>query len=467
MKTIPQKSDGKGEILRRLSFITDPVKRIQQMIEHGLLEEAWPDIDELINANRVYFQDASRRQQAASIGPVECEGKEKPSLICFVDLNACFTIEGLTATFGWDEERTHAFAVRIIRKVMTEIDTRDMRREIAGWAGSWEHNAFGKAMEKHLPESDELRPAAERWLLTGWMFDDGYMWGYIGGAAWLKWFKQPEPTNPGVFNRPDYVRHDMDTGIKKTDQWCQRMLALGASIEDVHELLISWLEKNGPHGLNPCFTVYVACCETLKSRKWRTREEGGGQVGNDRIHAALGQRLPEALEWMFEGRPLYAPEVFARLRSGGMRHTEERKMFLEWSAEILSRGVIGRVSVLWHRVGQSFDLQQPSQDSCSRQAVFDLSLIAAIAFDKAITSERMGVAAALVLQFGDEACFDHTLLLTRAKAEAKARRQRGYKQILDELCAERRTQIREAFEIARTIGQPIRLNYTARIDSFV
>lgn len=454
----------KGEILRRLSFIDDPVGRIVKMLEHGLYDEAWKDLDGLLVDHQVYFQHVSRAMPAAHIGPVD-RTNEATTFVCFVKLQACFSIEGLAKIFGWKKSETQAFAERIIELVINRIDPRNMRTQIASWAGSWEQNALMAAIETYLPETHELRPAAERWLLTGWLFGDAYLWGYVGGETWLKWFKQHEPSNPTAFVDPQHARIDLENMIQKTDQWCHRMIALGVSLEEVHELLIQWLERFGPESLNPDFIIAVACSKTLKSRKWQPGPVGG-QIGQDRINVALGARLPQALEWMFEDRGLYRPEIVARLRQGGMHHPDAKELFLDWSAEILSRGHISRVSVIWHKIGASFGVET-GRESHTRRLQFDLSQLAASAFDKAVTAQRMGIAAALVLTFGEEACFDRELLVDRAKVEAKVRKVRGHKAILDELVAERQTLIREVLVIAQTMGQPVRLDYTAYVSSLI
>jgi len=311
--------------------------------------------------------------------------------------------------------------MRDVFTAVMRLDVRNLRKGIASWAGSWELNAFACAMERFLPEQEDvLHIAAELWYLCGIFFDDAYLFSGFNDYKMLLKREVPSERIPHYRAR-DHDEVQIRNMTAVVNALCERLQELGMTRDEVLEDLRAWMRKYGPSGLNPNFVIAVGSAQLFPSRDLERAK-------------ALSGRYKGALEWLFEGRGHYNPYIVARLRRLGMgRDTDaddHGPSFDEWLAIILGRGLIGRAHEIHTLLGKLFGVDG-----------LELDVYAARAFGYAIFAGQYGIAAALALQFGEEACCDATLFEDEAEVAAH------------------KNLIIECFQIAKTLQQPVWLDY--------
>jgi hypothetical protein len=439
-------SSSREETLRRLSFIEDPVKQIQLMIGHNLMDDAWEQFSKLIGSNKIHFQHSSRVSDYVNIGKVsKASDDNTDTFVCLVSQKTCFTVEGISRLFSFDDEQSLDFVEKLLVQATT-IDPKHLTTEIGGWAGSWERDATEKALDKFFPEEKTIRRDIHCWILIGCFFAGPDLWICRDEDWWLKMTGRVLPENRYNHHDWKFQSCDLEVGKEKTDQWCDRMREFGFPSEEIQEMLLVWIKRFGPHSLNPEFIIYVAGCKEIQYRN------------RGRVNKAIQSRFDGAMEYLHPGSGLYSTAIVANLFDCGMSHPKQKETFIEWTAQKLAEGKLGIVSMVWEQLAKRFGIEDQNSRKMTLRESFDFSVAAGIAFDKAVSKTQFGIAAALVLQFGQDKCLDLDLLEARAKRETGSEDKAVYRPVLTELVEERRVQIREAFAIAQTMAQPIRFD---------
>jgi len=139
-----------------------------------------------------------------------------------------------------------------------------------------------------------------------------------------------------------------------------------------------------------------------------------------------------------------------------------QKVYRKCASWQLAQGHIGVVVEVTAMIGHHFFGEDESWGSHPKLK-FDLRECAAEAFDITWQKGEYGIAAALVFQFGEDACLDPKLLRERATGLTKEEGDdESVNAKLGELVEERKTQIRTAAELAKTTGKSISFDYKPR-----
>jgi hypothetical protein len=415
---------------RQLAFVEDPTERLRLMLVNNLKDDALENLNKMIEAG-IYFQDASRGSGIKQIDDGKRSKEQEEPIVCSLDHKACFTLSGIAKFFGWKKKQMADFVIRLLEKAIT-IHPWNMRKEIESWAGSWETWATYRAYKLYVPAKHPIRPAVERWLLEAW-FQEAYFFSYLGDEWDQEWLGQIFEERSLGLHHPYHQEATVNHWSARADALAKKFRELGATKEETKEVFYRWLEHWGPGSLNPDFVLAVANMEIFS---WR----------DERRAKAIQPRLKKALEYVFEGSNLYSPYIVIGLHSAGMKvEGEGRKLYCDRLASVLAEGKIGYAHTVNELIGKALlDRDKP-----------ELREVVAQAFDGAVQKGEFGIAAALVQQFGEDACFNADILQARAKKEAKK-----WKSAHAQLVAERRTQIREAIGIAQAAQKPIRFDYT-------
>lgn len=458
-------STNRDELLRQLSFIDNPIKRLQEMLKHGLVSDAEEVLRTLIaESSPIYFQEISRCDGTPSLTDRASDDKfkvcvghakvERPDLGDSRHPAWCFDHEGLRLALGWTEAQRDEFMVEVMRRAITTVDPTNMQRDIAGWAsGSWEGGATVEAMERFVPVGHELRQSVEKWYIRAVFASGHYISGYFGKESETKWFGR-ELFRPFYAGGKDSIRKIEDHMRREDDiakAVIDKLRELGMTDDEIREDFYSWLQHYVDN-LNPNLVVGVAKAPIF------------GWKPDERREAIMSRVLNNALKGMLEGWGLYHPVIVDRFIDAGMlgRDVEKaRAAYRDHAAEELAKGNIGLVTEVTTMIGHRFGWKRKKVSEF--RDVMDITECAPRAFDLAWRKSEYGIAAALVLQFGEEACLDPNLLresLPTLTPEDGTEDDTETK--LAELVEERRTQIRTAIDLARTTGKPVRLDYGLR-----
>jgi hypothetical protein len=359
---------------------------------------------------------------------------------------------GLKEAMGWSDQQRDDFMVEVMRKAIT-INPRRLRKEIASWAGSWEINATDRAMERFVPIGHELRRTVELWILRAYFFDGAYLSnGGFDEEMEVKWLGKKVGDFPYSHNTWKGIVRDIARQKAYMEAVVARLMEWGMSEDEVRDDCLAWLDRFVDH-LNPDFIVGVATLRVLRHRR------------SDRRDEIMAREVNTAMEWMMNGRNLFHPLVVAELIEGGMIDTKQgleqaQTLYRQHATMRLATGHIGFLQEVGQMISRRiFGLDNPLSDK--RKPKFSISQCAAGAFDLAWQKGEYGIAAALVFQFGEEACIDPELLRERATSLVKEEGDEdGLEEKLAELVEERRTQIRTVAELARTTGKSISLDYS-------
>ena len=452
---VPQESLSQDELLRQLSFIEDPAKQLQELIKHGLISLAERRLRELVSTStRLYFQSSMRVYGAVHIGKgnskseyVVCMGNQLTGRTDYPAL--CFDPGGLKRLFGWTKAQTQEFMMTVFERVMDVVDPTMLGEAIASWAGSHEVYAFYKAKREWVTKNDKLHCRVEVWHLRALFFTGGYFL--------VKMMKDWRNDTLGKKIEPNKYRYDhwlathgsMCTTQEIVEAFIERMRTLGHTDEQIRDDCRLWLDQYAAQ-LSPVFVASVANASVFE---W----------GDERRAATLARIAPRVTEGLLKGNVNFGPFVVSGLIEAGMLRSagdEIVEIYRAQVAERLAEGRIGLVTEVTTMVAVHY-FGMDEKWSSNPKLKFSLEECAAKAFDLAWQRGEYGIAAALVNQFGEDACFDKKILRDRA---AELMKQEGdgqtKKQKLDELVAERKAQIINAADLAKTTGKPIRLDYS-------
>jgi hypothetical protein len=458
-----EEQQDREKLKQTLSLITDPAQRLRGLFRHGLTREAEEFLRFTVaKADLIYFQHLDRKDSSAAFFSHDscnefmvCVGRVKtfdnnirPALV--------FDHEGLRRALGWTEAQRDKFMVEVIRRAIACVDPTNMRRDIAGWAGSWEINATAEAMNRFIPKGHELRAAADRWCLRAWFFDQAYISCYFSKEMEIEYLGGEAPSRSGC---PAYgsqaIIYEQQRQRKIMELLIERLKQLDMSADAIREDFYLWLDRYVNH-LNPELLTEVANAPIFT-------------YNDERRAKIMGMMIRPALEGMMDGSLLYHPMVVARLIEGGMLHLNTSRLnacslFRKFAAEQLAKGHLGRIMEITAMIGYRFfgelESRGPGEDAPPN---FDLAQCAALAFQLAWEKGEYGIAAALVRLFGDEACLDPRLLrkevarLTKNKDDGDSLEKK-----LDELIERRKAEIRSAADLAKTTNKPIRLDYSTK-----
>lgn len=436
MKNAQQSGTDVEETRRQLTFIENPIECLRLMIKNNMREDALEALNTLID-DGVYFQDASRAHGESIDG-----GQKRPSpkggnrdgesVVCFLKTKneEYLTLNGVIEFFGWKRQVATDFVVRLIQKAI-EIHPWNMREEIASWAGSWETWALYRVYDKFVPAKHPIRPAVEKWLLEAW-FQEAYFFSYLNDGWDKKWLGVKIEMPPGRCNSQRYEDDMINFWTARANALAKKFRDIGTTEDETREVFYRWLEKWGPGNLNPCFTLAVANMEIFS---W----------GDKRRARLVQPRLEQMLKCAFEGSKVYSPFIIDGLIHVGVGKDQDvASLYRKYMAQALGQGKIA----LAHSVNATIGGSLLSKS-------IELKEVAGEAFDHAVLSGEFGIAAALVQQFGEEACFNGDILRSRAQKEAK-----WWKLVYMQLANERRAQIRESLGIAVAARKPIALDYS-------
>lgn len=441
----------RGELLKQSAFIQDPVKRLQVMLQHGLISDAEKVLRAMIReTSPVYFQNTERCVHAPQIGEF-VSGDEFKVCLGRADYDGLanhpkcvFDHEGLRRVMGWTEAQRDTFMTEVIRHAITTVDPSNLRLNIASWAGSWEINATVLAMERFIPKGHELRQDVERWCLRAWFLDGAYVSCYFDEETQERYLGRK--INRNRFRLGDWrlLEDDLRREQELAEAVIARLQELGMSEKEVLEDCYTWLDRHVEH-LNQSLLVGVANASVFG---WR-----------DERRAAI---MAREVKRVMDGRSFSHPLIVARLIDGGMldASTDACALYRKYAVERLAEGRIGVVAEITAMIGRRF-FGESGAWGPKPKLQFDLKECAARAFDIAWQKGEYGIAAALVFQFGEDACLDPELLRERVAglivkdddgedADAK----------LAELIKECRAQINMASGLAKTTGKQIRLDYS-------
>jgi len=448
----------RDELLRQLAFIDDPVKRFQEMLRHKLILDAEEALRAMIQERSpIYFQDPSRGDYASEL--VEPTKKKRTFHIsigstmsgsmqhaeCNIDP------EGLRKAMRWSKEQLNEFLIGVMRRAITTVDPTNLREKIASWAGSWEITATIRAMEEFLPQEHELRRPAELWCLRAWIFTGAtilYDWREAQQERYLG-----RKIENGRVNNGDGLRglDAAQRGNRKVvEAAITRLRELGMTDDEIREDWYAWLDRYVGR-INPDVIIGMASVSIFP---WKHRQ---------RRAEIMARQTGTAVEWMMEGRELYHPVVVAGLIDCGMLEgaSEGKALYRKHAAEKLAEGRLGHVAQITSMVGVRFFGEE--YYGPEKGLKFDLKECAAQAFDIAWRKGEYGIAAALVNQFGEEACLDPELLRSRVpELLAKEGDDEDADVKLAELVNERKAQIQAVHGLAKTTNKPVRFDYSLR-----
>lgn len=432
------------ELLRQLSFITDPVERLRQYFKHDLKDVALEDLNALIEDNLVYFQDPSRgfRKNKLS-GPVRTRPGNDGTLplIVFDEAKAYVRIDEVQSFFDWSRRQIRDFVCKCLKKAI-QTDPRYLR-SVESHMGAWEIKATSEAFEEFVPKRWKLRREVHIWLLTAYFFADGYIWGYFGDKSYQTWMGGiPTPTPRTVrHDHPEHWLFDLLRGANVCKLVSKKLLELGLTHKQKTDLFRDWVIKYGETGLNRCFLAYV-----LQSGEANLRVHSHHPTAPKvfEARAVVGKDAERCLEWCYNGSTHVLPVYLALFAKNGMADVENiEALYRQNMAKTLSKGRIGAVLSVHQQVGQNFELEDLQLTDVAPQAV-----------NMALQQENYAMTAELVRHFGVDACINPETLevdLESADTEQEAR---------DLAIQARRTQLEQAASLASTLGQTASLNWT-------
>ncbi len=419
------------EIRRQLAFIENPTERLKLLFTNNLKDDAQTELNALVEKG-FFFQDPSRIHgvQLDTVKFSRQVGAEP--IVCSRDSEIYFTLPGIAKFFGWTKKQLTDFINLLFKTMMEKIDPASGWKEIATWAGSWEINATERIFEMYRPKDKKFCAQIERWLLLCHFYDGDHFFHYLGDKWYEKWIGWTKPQKRYTYHDDNgAVEEQTDIQTSKVNALTKRLEAMGMSRDEIGSILIRWLEKYSERGLDFYFHAMVVNALAMPYE-------------SKRKNAALAKLTDRAIEQFFKGTLHHY--TFASLAREGMKSDPTfREKYTDQLAYTLGKGKIAWANALNNLVGKMlFDDEK-----------LDLKSVAPLAFDKAVQAGKFGIAAALVLQFGEEECFNEKIL----SARVQGKNQRERKQMLAQLVEERKTQIRESFGIAKTASQPVRLDF--------
>jgi hypothetical protein len=452
-------STSQEDLRRQLTFIENPIKRLQEMLRHGLVIDAEEALRALLNeSSPIFFQHPERCDHTERIGEFVSKDGFK---VCFgmkttqyrEGPTICFDPDGIQVAMGWSDKQRDDFMVEVMRKAIS-INPRKLKGEIASWAGSWEINATDRAMERFITMGHELRRAVELWILRAYFFEGAYLSnGGFDDEMEVKWLGKKVGDFPYSHNTWKRTVRNLERQKAYMEAVVARLMEWGMSEDEVVEDCLAWLDRF-VDDLNPDFIVGVATVRVLRRRRCDRRDE------------IMAREVKAAIKWMMNGYALFHPLVVAELIEGGMLDTgqaleQARTLYRHYATKRLAEGKIGFLQAIGQMISlRIFGVDQPSFREPAKPR-FEINQCAAGAFDLAWQRGEYGIAATLVFQFGEDACIDPELLRERANSLVKEEGDEdGLEEKLAELVEERRTQIRTVAELARTTGKPTRLDYS-------
>ncbi len=433
MRNITISGNAVEETRRRLAFIENPTERIRLLFTNNLKDDALTELNALVDKG-IYFQDPSRAHGVQLDGVKYSRRNGDEPVVTSKDNTVHFTLSGIAKYFGWTKKQLSDFTTHLFEVIMEKIDPATGWKEIASWAGSWEINATEKAYEKYRPKDKKFCTQFERWLLLSHFYDGDHFFHYLGDEWYQKWIGWTKPSKRHTYHDDSgAVEEQTDFQTSKLNALATRLKVMGMTEQDVRIAFIRWLEKYSESGLDFYFHAMVVNANPIYCDE------------NPRKLAALSKLTDRSLEQFFKGTMHHY--TFASLAKRGMKSDPTfQQKYTERLAHVLGKGNIGWAGGVNNLVGEML---------FGKEKKVELVSVAPLAFDKAVAAGKFGIAAALVLHFGEEECFDEKIL--SARVQGKNNRER--KQMLGQLVEERKTQIRESFGIAKTAGQPIRLSY--------
>ncbi|MFA6017945.1 MAG: hypothetical protein WCT28_01130 [Patescibacteria group bacterium] len=460
----------RAELLRTIEFAGD--QRLQLMVRHGFKNEFLAALREMMEEHTFYFQDHTRIDEPVIIGcrvdretPRDRSG-EKPELsiidkiaVCIGQRKGTLTLRGLMEFFGWNEQQlTEQFLRNVFESTLKLNPRHDLWHDPSyRIMCSWEFYATINAARHFLPEGDDLRRRVEIWFTRAFFLAEYGPFRESASARAVERFLGKEL--PELQDLERTARRMPDEGsfyTRATDVIAEHLLALGLDAEELAEDFTVLIERN-VH-MQPIWTGAIAVSKTV---------QGLDPVRKQRVKAAMLNTLPHILDhYMFEDG-ISHDSIECWMRACGSNLAQHKPCAKAFAKALVDRMVDGRiiaaheiVTVFGHRFGAYLKDRGGSRGlGTERWAEADLTPLVARAFDQAYAAEKFGNAALLVLVYGADACFDRELLRPKAKKEAKGGK---YKEILDELCVERQTQIREIFGITQAAGQTAELQTRLR-----
>lgn len=455
----------RAELLRMIEFAGD--QRLQLLVKHGFKDELLAALREQMDERTFYCEDHTRAHGRIIVGkgvdrktPRDRSGDD-PKLFIIDQVIICiergnsFTLRGLMEFFDWDEQQ---LTEHFLREVFESTLKLNPREELWGQRRlmcSWEFNATIKAARHFLSQEDDLLRRVELWYVRARFLQEYGPFTSGSSAASVEWFLNKElPTLREI--RSGYRDDErVDFYSTATDLIAERLRELGHDEDELAEDFTVLIERNGGH-MQPIWTSSIVASNTLK---------GLDPDRQARVRAVLLDTLPQILDRFFfrEGMVPAARKSWLRAcgreistHQGCLNAFEEHLTYLMAGGEILAAYEI--VMAFGHRFGR-FLVPKKAAHSADRWSEPNLAPLAAKAFDRAYAGKCFGNAALLVLVYGADACFDRELLRPKARKEAKGGK---YKSILDEMCTERHTQIREIFGVAHVTGQTASLGTRLR-----
>ena len=458
----------RAELLRRIEFAGD--QRLQLMIKHGFKDEFLAALREMMEEHTFYFQDHTRISEPVIVGrrvdretPRNRSG-EKPELSITDEIAVCIgrhqgtlTLRGLMELFGWDEQQLTEMFLRNVFESTLKLNPRhDLWHDPYWIMCSWEFNATMKAARHFLPKEDDLRRRVEIWYIRA---DFLHEYGPFRSGALteavedLLGKKQPELRELEHTVRRTSGESNFYT--RATDVIAEHLRGLGLDAEELAEDFTVLIERNTR--MQPIWTGAIAVSKTV---------QGLDPARKQRVKAAMLDTLPNILDlYMFEEGLTYEA-VGCWMKACGSELAKHQLCAEAYTKALVDRMADGRivaaheiVTAFGHHFGAYLKDREHQGLGTERWVEADLTPLAARAFDQAYTAKKFGVAALLVLIYGADTCFDRELLRPKAKKEAKGGK---HKDILDELCTERQTQIKEIFGIAQATGQTAELQTRLR-----
>ncbi len=444
----------KDELHRQLVHVHDPITRLQLLLQHGFVSDAETELRAIVAETQpIYFQEPSRCH-GEQIGKrvdgttfMVCVGLTKSGLS--PDRSKLFfDHEGLRMVMGWTEQQRDEFMMNVMRRAITIVDPTNLQHDIAGWAGSWEINATVEAMERFVPQGHELRKSVERWCLRGWFFQAGYISHYFSDAYREKWIgKKSERIWHGCLATWKGIEDVLHRERDISEAVIVRLRELGMSDLEIREDCYAWLDRHVNH-LNPDLLTSVANTSIF-------------EYGDARRAVVMERQVDTTMRSMMNGEPLGHPLIVARLIDGGMSvaNIDVCARYRKHVAQALAEGRIGLVTEITTMIGHRFFGVSRGRDSDPKPK-FELRECVASAFDIAWRKGRYGIAAALVIQFGEEACLDQDLMRKFIEdSPVEVDNHEGVELRLARFVEERKATIRTAYDLAKMTSQPMMLDY--------
>jgi hypothetical protein len=380
--------------------IDDPTLRVRTMIEKGLLEDAEQTVMSMITSGDevVYIQDCGRCH-GKPIAPIT---DDRQFMVC-IGGSFFFDPHGLAVALDWDKARLIKFVRQVIQRVIT-IDVRGLRKAIAGYAGLHEIGGTIAAMEEFVPKDSELRMKVELWCLRATFFQDASVTSYTGDHVLSNWLKT-ELKSPSAYHGNDEwsrLRDYHSYNLQITKALIKRLRDLGMSNEEIREDFFIWL-KMFAGKLSPTLTTGIVNASIFRRQE---DEQRYGQVMSDCIEKAITEMIEHHLH----------PLTVNHLIEGGVLlgdgNTERaQQLYRDGITKALAKGQLGIVIELNGMISHRF-FGSDLQEIHSRRKVskFQLDECATQAFNLAWSAGQYGIAAAILIQFGAEACSNVDLL---------------------------------------------------------